>query len=164
MLSMRLSKEEQTLQRRAEVWKLYSQNKTQQEIADEMEKFHISQQTVSRDLAFLKQDAANFVKENRKYIAEEYAKVMSNFEQLRKEAWKQFNKANDDSNIKIALYDKLLDINNNIMNLLSVGDMIDIELTTLKSVGEHADKIREELKTTTTVNRGGSRNGNQAKF
>jgi DNA-binding CsgD family transcriptional regulator len=53
LVSVRLSKQEQVQQRRTEVLELSSRGLTQQEIADRLGPFHISQRTVSRDLEWL---------------------------------------------------------------------------------------------------------------
>ena len=66
--------------------------------------FHVTRRTIGYDIEWLRKDCSNFVKDNKKFIAEEYKKVMSNFEQLRKEAWTQFrNIENKDSNSKATL-------------------------------------------------------------
>ncbi len=107
----------------------------------------ISQKTVSNDLVVLKEEAESFVRDNRKQIAEEYKKVMSNLEQLRAEAWKQFRKIeNKDSNVKVALYDTIQSINNNILNLLSIGDLIEIEM--LQKAKQESDTTREDMNKT----------------
>jgi transcriptional regulator len=140
-----ISKQEQIQQRRNRVWELYSQGLTQEEIAAQLEPFHVSRRMVGYDLEWLKKESiADFLSDNRKKIAEEYKKAMSNFEQLRAEAWKHFRQAKNESNIKVALYDTIQSINNNILILLSVGDMIEMELK-IKTANENAKEIREEM-------------------
>ena len=144
---MPISKQEQIQQRRTRVWELYSRGLTQEKIADELEKYHVSRRTIGYDLEYLKKDSANFVTEHRKRIAEEYAKIMSNLEQLRREAWEQFSeikKKDNDSNIKVSLYNIIQSINNNILDVLSVGDMIEMEMK-VKAVNSDAKEIREEM-------------------
>jgi hypothetical protein len=140
-----ISKQEQIQQRRNKVWELYSQGLTQEEISDKLGPFHVTRRTIGYDIEWLRKDStANFLKDNRKIIAEEYKKVMSNFEQLRKEAWAQFHKIeNKDSNVKVALYDTIQSINKNILQMLSVGDMIEMELK-IKNANENVKEIREE--------------------
>jgi orotate phosphoribosyltransferase-like protein len=140
-----ISKQEQIQQRRVRVWQLYSQGLTQEEIAKELQPFHVTRRTVGYDLEWLREDALNFVIDNRKHIAEEYKKVMSNLEQLRAEAWKQFRKIeNKDSSVKVALYDTIQSVNNNILVLLSVGDAIEMELK-IKAANKNTKEIREEM-------------------
>jgi hypothetical protein len=142
---VRLSKKEQIAQRRAEVLKLSSQGLSQQAIADRLEKFHISQQTVSRDLEWLERNSIEYVKKNREQMAFEYQKVMTNFFELRKEAWAHFNAVKGDNSnpIKTSLYNILASINNDIMNYLSIGYMIDAEL--IKHAKQDADDISEKM-------------------
>ena len=105
----------------------------------------MTRRTVGYDLEWLREDALNFVIDNRKHIAEEYKKVMSNLEQLRAEAWKQFRKIeNKDSSVKVALYDTIQSVNNNILVLLSVGDAIEMELK-IKAANKNTKEIREEM-------------------
>jgi DNA-binding transcriptional regulator LsrR (DeoR family) len=140
--SVRLSKQEQVQQRRAAVLELSSQGLTQQEIADRLGPFHISQRTVSRDLEWLREDAVEYVKKNREHIAFDYKQAMSNFYQLRKEAWKHFSSTKNE-NVKTNLYGVIESINNNIMSLLAAGDMIELEL--LQKAREQAKETREDL-------------------
>jgi transcriptional regulator len=134
-----ITKEQQIDQRRQAVLELSSQGLTQQEIANRL---LMSQKTVSNDLTWLKKDAVEFIKKNREHIAFEYKQAMSNFYQLRKEAWKQFNSTKNEG-IKTNLYGILENINNNIMHLLSAGDMIELEL--LQKSKEQAKETREDM-------------------
>jgi DNA-binding transcriptional regulator LsrR (DeoR family) len=139
-----ITKQQQIDQRRQAVLELSSQGLTQQEIANRL---LISQKTVSNDLTWLKQDAIEFVKKNREHIAFEYKQVISNFYQLRKEAWNQFNSketaAAAATSVKISLYGIIESINNNIMSLLAAGDMIQLEL--LEKAKEQAEETKEDL-------------------
>jgi predicted transcriptional regulator len=137
-----ITKEQQIDQRRQTVLELSSQGLTQQEIANRL---LISQKTVSNDLTWLKKDAVEFIKRNREHIAFEYKQAMSNFYQLRKEAWKHFSSTKND-NVKTNLYGVIESINNNIMHLLSAGDMIELEL--LQKSKEQAEETREDLNRT----------------
>lgn len=160
---MVISKQEQITARRAEVWNLFCQGLTQQEISKEFEKkYHVSQQTISIDIRWLKEHyVKDFMKDHRKKIAEEYAKVMSNLEQLRAKAWKQFNSLEDDNNstVKTTLYDTLLKINNNILVLLSIGDSIELESKIIQAK-DNAQEIKQEMNKLTNE----LRNRSQAVF
>ena len=127
-------------QRRHAVLELSAQGLTQQEIAN---KLLMSQKTVSNDLRFLKQDAVEFVHQNRANVAFEYKQVISNFYQLRKEAWKHFSSTESET-VKTNLYGIIESININIMDLLATGDMIQMELI-LKSSKEQAAEVREVM-------------------
>jgi predicted transcriptional regulator len=128
------------------VLELSSQGLTQQDIANRL---LISQKTVSNDLTWLKQDAVEFIKKNREHIAFEYKQVISNFYQLRKEAWNQFNSKETTAvtSVKISLYGIIESINNNIMSLLAAGDMIQLELlekAELKKLLEYPNPIIQQ--------------------
>jgi DNA-binding transcriptional regulator LsrR (DeoR family) len=133
-----ISKQQQMEQRGHAVLELSAQGLTQQEIAN---KLLMSQKTVSNDLTYLKKDAVAFVHQNRANVAFEYKQVMSNFYQLRKEAWKQFQSTESD-NIKTSLYGIIESIN--IMDLIAAGDLIELELR-LKSSKEQATTIKEDM-------------------
>ena len=120
---------------------------TQQEISDYLKENNyppISRRQIGYDIEWARKDAANFVKENRKHLAEEYKKALSNLEQLRAEAWRQFSAITDvESTVKTSLYDRIQSLTNNIMTLYSVGDTIQQEM--IKNMQEEAEDIREEL-------------------
>ena len=145
---MPITQKEQVQARRNRIWQLYSQGLSQRDIVKDIKDrdgVEVSQKTVCNDLIELRKDAENFVRDHRKHIAEEYSKVMSNLEQLRAEAWKQFRMIeNKDSSVKVALYDTIQSINNNILILLSVGDAIEMELK-VQDVSENAKEIRKEM-------------------
>jgi arginine repressor len=85
-----ITKKEQIVQRQAKVLELSAQGLTQHEIVREFSKMgiNISQKTISNDLAFLRKDAIEFVKQNREHVAFEFKQTLSNFYQLRKEGGK----------------------------------------------------------------------------
>jgi hypothetical protein len=143
-----ISKIEQIDQRRNLVWQLYSRGMTQQEISDYLVENNyppVSRRQIGYDIIWSKKESLVFVKENKKKLAEEYKKAVSNLEQLRAEAWKQFAEVADDNNspIKVAMYDKIQSLTNNIMTLYSVGDTIHQEM--LKNMQEEADDIKKEM-------------------
>lgn len=130
---MRPTKKEQLLQRRSEIWRLHSQGLTQQEISDSLEKYHISQKTVSRDLQWCREDALNFIKDNRKQreqLALTHMKVIANFEELRKLAWKHYHKTQNED-IKTHLYSVIQSINRDIETLALGTDEISDEFLVL---------------------------------
>jgi transposase len=130
---VRPSKKEQLLARRAEVWKLYSQGLTQDEISKNMEKYQISQQTVSKDIQWCKQDALDFIKDHRKQreqLALTHMKVIANFEELRKLAWKHYHSTQNED-IKTHLYSVIQSINRDIETLALGTDEISDEFLAL---------------------------------
>lgn len=144
---MPISEQEQVDQRRTLVWKLYSRGYTQQEIANYLEENHyptVSRRQIGYDIEWHRKEATNFIKENRRMLAEEYKRAHSNLEDLRTEAWRQFEAITDpQSTVKTSLYDKIQSLTNNIMTLFSVGDTIEQEL--LKNMQAEAEDFRKEL-------------------
>ena len=124
---MVLSKKSQREHRRAAVLELAAQGLSQQAIAERLGAFHISSRTVGRDLDYLRRESNEYVKKNMKHLAFEYRKVLSNFYQLRKEAWNHFNTTKNEG-IKAHLYQTMQDINNDIMNMLAIEDIIKMEV------------------------------------
>ncbi len=137
---MTIAKEQQIDRRRQTVLELSSEGLTQQEIAS---KLLISQKSPSNDLAWLKKDAIEFLKKNRENVAFDYHQALSNFYQLRKEAWKQFNSTKNET-IKTSLYGILESINNNIITLSAIGDIIEKEVTA-EQLQAAAKETKEEL-------------------
>lgn len=139
---MVVSKTEQIAMRRARVLELSSQGLTQQEIAERL--VTVSQRTVCNDLIWWKNESIDFVKRNKEELAFEYRRVMSNFYQLRKEAWKHFHSTQNE-NIKSDLYGIIGSINIHLVNLMAVGDMISLELSLGKSKNE-ATAIKQDMR------------------
>jgi len=159
---VQISRKEQINQRRQLVLKLSAQGLTQQEIAKSLEPLQISQQTVSLDLKWLRQEAIQFVKQNKGDIAVEYRKALVNFYELRKKAWTQFNKAEHDKNEdrQLSLYSIIESINANIMALLAAGDIIEKDL--IEHTKQQANLISKEMITNRSEQVSGRTN--QAKF
>jgi arginine repressor len=146
--SVTITKREQIEQRRARVLELSSQGLTQYDIVGRFKEIGISvsQKTISNDLAWLRKDAVLFVKENREHVAFEYKQALSNFYQLRKEAWNQFFNKETSETAKTHLYSIIQNINNNITNLLGVGDLIAEEaITESQETVEQTRKALDEL-------------------
>jgi arginine repressor len=145
-----ITKQEQIDQRRARVFELSAQGLTQYEIVGKFKEMglEVSQKTVSNDLAWLKQDAVEYVKKNREHIAFEYKQSMSNFYQLRREAWNHFHRIanNNNDRVKTDLYGVIQSINNDIMNLLALSDLIALEM--IESAKKQAEETREEMNKT----------------
>jgi DNA-binding CsgD family transcriptional regulator len=136
--SVRLSKKEQIQQRRQAVLELSAQGLTQKEIADKLQVFHISQKTVSRDLDWLRKDAIDFVKKNREHIAFEYKQTLSNFYQLRKEAWKQFHDTKNEE-VKIGLFKVISSLNQDLVRLFGIDDLAELEI--VNELNERLERI-----------------------
>ena len=67
---------------------------------------------------------------------------MSNFYQLRKEAWKHFQRTADEK-VKVALYNVLQSINDVILGAVAVSDIIEAEL--LDRSKQQAETLREDM-------------------
>jgi|ERR687892_84180 hypothetical protein len=140
---MVLSKKSQREHRRAAVLELAAQGLSQQAIAERLGAFHISSRTVGRDLDYLRRESNEYVKKNMKHLAFEYRKVLSNFYQLRKEAWNHFNTTKNEG-IKAHLYQTIQDINNDIMNMLAIEDIIKMEVM-LQEAKDKAEITRQGM-------------------
>jgi len=106
-------------------------------------KLMISQKTVSNDVAWLRKDAIEFIRSNKEQLAYEYRQTLSNFYQLRKEAWNHFQTTQSES-IKAELYSIIESININILDLVTSCDMIEAE-SVLKDSKEQAATIKEGM-------------------
>ncbi len=151
---MRPTKKEQLLARRAEIWRLHSQGLTQQEISDSLEKYHISQKTVSRDLQWCREDALNFIKDNRKQheqLALTHMKVIANFEELRKLAWKHYHSTQNED-IKTHLYSVIQSINRDIETLALGTDDISDEFLMLAKAD--LQDIKHDVRALTLIEEG----------
>ena len=137
---MTITKQQQVQHRRHAVLELSAQGLTQQEIAS---KLLMSQKTVSNDLTFLKKDAVEYLHKSKENLAFEYQQIMSNFLQLRKQAWQHFQSTESET-VKTNLYGIIESINVNIMDLIATGDMIELESTLKTSKGEAAS-IKEDM-------------------
>ena len=138
---MTITKQKQIEARRAKVLELSAQGLTQEEIAKKL--VAVSQKTISNDLAWWRKESIDYIKNSGEHIALEYRKVLSNFYQLRKDAWEWYNKPDLDKDTKLALYHTLEHINNDIMNLLAAGDMIRLEY--LEEQKQHSQDVKKEL-------------------
>ncbi len=86
---MVITREQQIEARRIKVLELSAQGLTQEEIKQRL--VTVSQKTLSNDLAWWKQESINYIKSSGEHRALEFAKVLSNLYQLRKNAWEWFN-------------------------------------------------------------------------
>jgi DNA-binding transcriptional regulator GbsR (MarR family) len=138
---VRITKQKQIEARRAKVLELSAQGLTQEEIAKKL--VAVSQKTVSNDLAWWRKESIAYIKYSGEHIALEYHKVLSNFYQLRKDAWEWYNKPDIDKDTKLALYHTLEHLNNDIMNLLASSDLIRLE--ELEQQKNYTKDVRKEL-------------------
>lgn len=138
---MKVTKQKQIELRRAKVLELSAQGLTQEEIAKKL--VAVSQKTVSNDLAWWRKESIAYIKNSGEHIALEYRKVLSNFYQLRKDAWEWYNKPDLDKDTKLALYNTLEHLNNDIMNLLASSDLIKLE--DIQQQKEYTQGFRKEL-------------------
>ncbi len=123
---MGISKAEQIAKRRERVLELASQNYRQEEIREKLGNV-VSQQTISNDIAWLRQTSREFVSDLQK-DGWQYRLILSNFYRLRNEAWKHFYSAGNNENRKLELYGVLQSINRDIYEIENSSDIIDKEL------------------------------------
>jgi DNA-binding transcriptional ArsR family regulator len=140
---VRLFKKSQIEQRRAAVFELAAQGLSPHAISERLSAFQISQRTVNRDLEYLRKESIKHIKRSRENLAHEYRISLSNFYQLRKEAWNHFHTTKNES-IKASLYNTIQSINNDIMNMLAISDVIKVEVM-LQEAKEKAENTREGM-------------------
>jgi len=138
-----ITKRQQVAFRREKVLEMAATGLSQQDISA---KLMISQKTVSNDVAWLRKDAIEFIRSNKEQLAYEYRQTLSNFYQLRKEAWNHFQTTQSES-IKAELYSIIESININILDLVTSCDMIEAE-SMLKDSKNEAAIIKEGLNQT----------------
>ena len=138
---MGISKAEQIAKRRERVLELASQNYTQEEIREKLGNV-VSQQTISNDIAWLRETSKQFVSDLQK-DGWQYRLILSNYYRLRNEAWKHFYSAGNE-NIKLELYGVLQSINRDIHEIENSSDIVDKELKA-RIKGELAD-LKNEMK------------------
>ena len=141
--SVKISKEEQIRLRRDRVLELRAQGLTQQEIANKLSAFGVSRRTIGNDLDYLKKNALPNIRVHQQNIAFEYQQVLSNFYQLRKDAWTRFNDPRTNSHDRMMLYRILENLNHDILDALAVGDMIEDEA--LEAMKEDVQSMQKEM-------------------
>ena len=147
--SVKISKEEQIKLRRDAVLELRAQGLTQQEIANKLSALGVSRRTIGNDLEYLRKNALDHIRAHQRNIAFEYQQVLSNFYQLRKDAWARFNDPRTNNHDRMTLYRILEDLNHDILDTLAVGDMIEDEvLESMKQDVQSMQKVMDEMKMT----------------
>ena len=141
--SVKISKEDLIKLRRDRVLELRAQGLTQQEIANELSAFGVSRRTIGNDLDYLKKNALPNIRAHQQNIAFEYQQVLSNFYQLRKDAWTRFNDPRTNSHDRMMLYRILENLNHDILDALAVGDMIEDEA--LEAMKEDVQSMQKEM-------------------
>ena len=141
--SVKISKEEQIKLRRDAVLELRAQGLTQQEIANKLSAFGVSRRTISNDLEYLRKNALNQIRAHHGNIAFEYQQVLSNFHQLRKDAWARFNDPRTNNHDRMTLYRILENLNHDILDALAVGDMIEDEA--VEAMKEDVQSMQKEM-------------------
>jgi hypothetical protein len=157
--SVKVSREEQIKLRRNTVLELRAQGLTQQEIANKLSAFGVSRRTIGNDLEYLRQNAYSIMQQQQRNIAFEYQQVLSNFHQLRRDAWARFNDLKIDERQRLALYHILMDLNHDILDTLAVGDMIERE--TMESMQQDVKDMQnalDEMKFTSGSNNNNGKN------
>jgi hypothetical protein len=162
---VRISKKEHIRRRREAVELLDSQGLSQREISERLGPFRISQQTVSLDLKHIRQQNLELLKRNGEDTVVEYRRALLNLFELRKKAWERYNdaysKKNDD---KIESFGTIIErLNNNILNLMSAGDIISAEV--IKLTNERTRELEKEIITNNNEQwRSNNKSNSQEKF
>ncbi|MGE5662492.1 MAG: hypothetical protein ACM3X1_09635 [Ignavibacteriales bacterium] len=160
--SVKISKEEKIKLRRDKVLELRAQGLTQQEIANKLSAFGVSRRTVGNDLEYLSKNALSIVRAHQRNIAFEYQQVLSNFYQLRKDAWTRFNDPKTNNHDRMTLYHILENLNHDILDTLAVGDMIEYEA--LESMKKDVSNMQKAMHEMELNNENGSGKSEQAIF
>jgi DNA-binding transcriptional regulator LsrR (DeoR family) len=158
-----ISKIENIRRRREAIELLDAQGLSQREIAEKLGPFHISQQTVSLDLKAIRQQNFKLLKRNREDAVIEYRRALLNLFELRKKAWIRYNEAYSKSeDDKIEQFNNIIErLNNNILNLMSAGDIISAEL--IKLTNEKTSELEKEI-VVESNERNNNKSNSQAKF
>lgn len=147
IISVKISKEEQIKLRRDTVLELRAQGLTQQEIANKLSAFDVSRRTVGNDLEYLSHNAFIIMQQQQRNIAFEYQQVLSNFYQLRRDAWARFNDPRTNNHDRMMLYHILENLNHDILDTLAVGDMIEYEaVESMKKDVSNMQNAMDEMK------------------
>jgi DNA-binding CsgD family transcriptional regulator len=148
IISMRPSKNLQIAQRRIKVLELYSRGYTQQEIADKMEGFHISRQTIGSDLKVLREESDEYVQNFKQTLSFDYRQVESNLHQLLKRAWGLMEQAEaeKDKELQRDMFGIIQSLNADILELKTIADVIKQDrLKELKESAAENEKKMDEV-------------------
>jgi DNA-binding transcriptional regulator LsrR (DeoR family) len=150
---VKISKEEQIRMRRDTVLELRAQGLTQQEIANKLSVFGVSRRTIGNDLEYLRKNAVSIIRAHQQNIAFEYQQILSNFYQLRKDAWARFNDPRTKNHDRMMLYQILENLNHDILEAFAIGDMIEQEaLEAMKEDVSEMQKAMDKMMTKSNEN------------
>lgn len=131
---MPLSYEEEIEIRREAVLELSSKGWTQQQIA---QKLGYSQAQISKDLAVIRSKARDELTNHYLELPIRYRMVLSNLEQIRKEAWQTVANTQD-ARSKSVLFNTLIAVNREILDVIAAGDLIEQEVANAELIAKEA--------------------------
>jgi hypothetical protein len=132
---MPLSYEEEIEIRRETVLELASKGWTQQAIAA---KLGYSQAQIPKDLAVVRSRAREQLTKHYEELPIRYRMILSNLEAIRKEAWQTVANTSD-ARSKSVLFNTLIAVNREILDVIAAGDLIEQEVA-------NAELITKEVK------------------
>jgi transcriptional regulator len=138
---MPLSYEDEIEIRREAVLELASKGWMQQQIA---QKLDYSQAQISKDLAVIRSRAREQLTNHYQELPMRYRMVLSNLEAIRKEAW-QTVAHTQDARSKSVLFNTLIAVNREIMDVIAAGDLIEQEVANAELIAKEA---KEDLQIT----------------
>lgn len=139
---MPLSYEDEIEIRREAVLELASKGWTQQQIA---QKLGYSQAQISKDLAVIRSRAREQLTNHYQELPMRYRMVLSNLEAIRKEAW-QTVAHTQDARSKSVLFNTLIGVNREIMDVIAAGDLIEQEVANAELIAKEAKEDLQRAK------------------
>jgi transcriptional regulator with XRE-family HTH domain len=139
---MPLSYEDEIEIRREAVLELASKGWTQQQIA---QKLGYSQAQISKDLAVIRSRAREQLTNHYQELPMRYRMVLSNLEAIRKEAW-QTVAHTQDARSKSVLFNTLIAVNREIMDVIAAGDLIEQEVANAELIAKEAKEDLQRAK------------------
>ena len=131
---MPLSYEEEIEIRREAVLELSSKGWTQQQIA---QKLGYCQAQISKDLDVIRSKARDELTNHYLELPIRYRMVLSNLEQIRKEAWQTVANTQD-ARSKSVLFNTLIAVNREILDVIAAGDLIEQEVANAELIAKEA--------------------------
>jgi transcriptional regulator with XRE-family HTH domain len=139
---MPLSYEEEIELRRDTVLELASKGWTQHQIA---QKLGYSQAQISKDLAVIRSKAREQLASHYQELPIRYRIVISNLEQIRKEAWQTVANTQD-ARSRSVLFNTLISVNREILDVIAAGDLIEQEVANAEIIAKEAKDDLEKAK------------------
>jgi hypothetical protein len=107
-----------------------------------------SQQQISLDLKTIRERSRELLRDNHRIIPIHYNMVLVQLQEIRADAWRTLSQTADVRS-KAQLYNVLKDVNLNILEVLSVGDILSTEIQNrelmIKETKEQLDQLKDEI-------------------